>query len=281
MKKSTKKVVGTNVIVKDDFMPNLEVNEKSLRSACDAIVTNAIETGGGKFARIPCSLLFIDTYQRGEKGKIKNIAENWNDRDCGMLLVSYRDGTFWVVDGRQRLAAARIIGVYDLKCLIFEGLTKGDEASMLSGQNKNKTPMSAFDNLHSEADVGHMPYADIKQICDNQNIKLTSHRRPGPNECGSVSKLIETYNRAGRDGLIWVLNTIRTISWSVSYGGYSSTVLLALCSVYNKSRGVNVSLVTDRINKLVNGMSPHETIRKAQEKYPRKQAGAALAEYFL
>ncbi|MPM22640.1 hypothetical protein SDC9_69098 [bioreactor metagenome] len=272
MKKNTNTVKAI-----EDIAPTNDA--QNLRLACDAIVTNAMDIGGGKFARIPCNLLQMDDYQRTED-HAASLAKRWDEKKCLPLLVSYRDGKFFVVDGQNRLAAAKLIGQHDIKCIINE-MSYDDEAIAFARQDDGVKRVTAYQKMCALSKAGEHPYTDIATICENQRIRLVNSRRPGIGECGSASKLLEAYRRSGRDGLIWILTTIRYIGWSVSHGGYSSDVLVALCSVYVKSGNVNMHLVCDRIKDAVGNMSPDMTISKAHSVYPGRINSSALAEYFL
>lgn len=276
-----KKNTTNGSLALENESPVLNTKDKSFKLACDGVMANATQCGATKTATIPCDLLFVDTYQRRQRDKIKDIAQNWSDLQVGKLKVSYRDGTFWVFDGYQRLTAARIRGIDRLPCDIYENLSQKDEAMMLANQDENRTPISPYERLHAEASVGVMPGLDIMTICKNQGIQLVSSRRPAAGCCGNARKLVDIYRHLGREALIWVLDTIRYCGWSESYGGYSGTVLSALRKVYRKSTYIDIGVVRKRIAQRVNGQSPHAIIIKAQSEFPRKDSDASLAEYFL
>lgn len=267
---------------------NLAIKEEptiGMRLACDAIVTNAFPLGenDGKFARIPCALLMIDDgpdgYQRGEKGKVIKIAREWNEKKCDNLKVSYRDGSFWVFDGKQRLTAARLIGLYDIKCTIYEGMTREDEARELARQNKNKTPMSTYATLMAEAVAGTDPYAAIVAICKDLGVPLVESRRPGAGECGCAGRLVSCYKRNGHDGLIWVLETIEELEWGYVKNGYSSTVIAALSSICAKQIRFGIDKTAENLKAIVGKQTPNGAIAQAMSEYPGHRSVSALTQY--
>jgi hypothetical protein len=88
----------------------------------------------GRFATLPVGALKFEKYDQDEgvddSFLIKRIAAEWNAIACGALSVSRRaDGTYWVYDGRVRLQAARRLGITELPCMIYEGLSREQEAT--------------------------------------------------------------------------------------------------------------------------------------------------------
>lgn len=261
--------------------PVTTTTEVAFRSACDAIVTNAIDIGGGKIARIPCDLLQIADYQRKEDPRhISRLTKGWDESKCAPLTVSYRDTSFWVVDGQHRLSAAKILGKKDLKCII-QDMNYKVEAESFAGQNDYEKRVSVYSKLTALAKAGEQPYKDILTIFKNQSVPLVENTRPAPGECGCSSVVLRVRQRAGREGLLWVLNLIRDIGWSTSKNGYSGIILDALGFVYIKNIGPELGHVQNRIKSLVNGESPSMTISKAHTAHPGRGSKSALAEYFV
>lgn len=226
--------------------------EAALRSACDTIVANAIDMGDGtRIGRISCDLLQLADYQRAENARhVANLYKAWNERLCDPIKVSYRDGIFWVRDGQHRLAVAKLKGAKDIKCIIHQGETYESDAEAFAIQDDNEKNVSVYSKLRAMALAGKSPYSDIIEICKNQSIPLVESRRPAPGECGCSSELLKSYRRIGREGFIWMLTTIRYVGWAQSEGGYSSSVIGALTSVFAKYSLADVDMLTERIARI-------------------------------
>ena len=63
-----------------------------------------------------------DAYQRTiVQARANRIAKNLDQDAFGSLTVGQRnDGSFWVVDGMQRLTAARKLGIAMVPCDVFQ-----------------------------------------------------------------------------------------------------------------------------------------------------------------
>jgi hypothetical protein len=87
----------------------------------------------GSIEVLPISALHFDqTYQRGLRNKFaERLANNWSTLALGLPLVSRReDGTLYVVNGQHRVAAANLMGLEDMVCLVVSGLSARDEADL-------------------------------------------------------------------------------------------------------------------------------------------------------
>lgn len=80
------------------------------------------------------------SYQRPiDARRVKKIAENFNPLKVNPIKVSHRDGAYWIFDGQHttRMLLLRN-GNEDLmvECIIYEGLTRQDEAELFARQGE-------------------------------------------------------------------------------------------------------------------------------------------------
>ena len=77
-----------------------------------------------------------DTYQRElNSRRVREIAENFDERVANEPKVSARDGRFYVFDGQHTIAARKLLnGGRDLPilCKVYTGLTERDEAVLFA-----------------------------------------------------------------------------------------------------------------------------------------------------
>lgn len=112
---------------------------------------------------IPCA-----EYQRVlHVEKVAHIAENFSEYIANEPKVSYRDGRFYVFDGQNTVEARRTCnGGKDvtIRCKVFYGLTKEDEATLFAIQTGNATCLTAGERLRANL-VAENPdalYADME-----------------------------------------------------------------------------------------------------------------------
>ena len=85
-----------------------------------------ILTEQGELLTINKNLLTIaPEYQRGlSKTSVKRIEQNWSWRAAGVVTVSVRNGTHYVVDGQHRVEASKNIPeITHIPCLVFKSLS--------------------------------------------------------------------------------------------------------------------------------------------------------------
>ena len=172
------------------FNPTSVATEvKSLDAAvAETIVKNSQNYNGVSYASIPLHLLHIPTYQRQLHSSVAKIAAAWDDKKCGSITVSFRDGKFYVIDGQHRVAAAKLAGRINIFSMILTGLSREDEINMFVNQNQNCKIVSAYDKIYAQSDGDIAPGAELVAMCKAANIKLKNRGSAGPGElaCAAV-----------------------------------------------------------------------------------------------
>lgn len=86
---------------KVELKPTLD-NTIQRKKLASATMKNAFRIGNKVIAYVPVELLNIKEYQRSRQVHVMQIAENWDDAKCNVLLVSYdtENGCFNVMDAQ-------------------------------------------------------------------------------------------------------------------------------------------------------------------------------------
>lgn len=244
-------------------------------AAIESIVENSKLTGG--YQRVPLYLLSIPRYQRKEKNKVKKIASEWNEIKCDPLKVSYRDGKLWIVDGRQRHAAASLIGKGNLMCRIITGMTELEEFSDYEEQNDNKAAMSVYDKIVGRAALGLNPGKEIMRICAESGVVLSGDKGK-IGECSCPSAIQFSYKTAGENGIKWVFRLIDNLGWKYTRNGYKNTLVRAMTLTYTETS--DAALAFDRLVNKFGRMNPDDVIVLAEKEFPGRTSTAALVALF-
>ena len=97
---------------------------------------------------IPCA-----EYQRVlHVEKVAHIAENFSEYVANEPKVSFRDGRFYIFDGQNTVEARRTCNggmKLPIRCKVFYGLTKEDEATLFAIQTGNATCLTAGERLRA------------------------------------------------------------------------------------------------------------------------------------
>lgn len=96
-------------------------------------------------------LLVNSAYQRQAKsGKVLNLARDWSWVACGALVVTRRDGEYWVIDGQHRLLAAQSRSdITHLPCVLFDLSDIELEARGFLDLNANRKPITAVEKQNA------------------------------------------------------------------------------------------------------------------------------------
>lgn len=119
-------------------------------------------------------LAIAPAYQRTiVPAQVGRITREFDNDAFGSLVVGERDdGSLWVVDGLQRLTAARKLGIQRVPCDVFASEGQRHEAKIFRLKNKNRTNVSAvvlFRALLAEGDDESLA---IRQIVNSTGLKI-------------------------------------------------------------------------------------------------------------
>lgn len=100
------------------------------------------------FYPVDINELYFADYQRGVNyRKVKRYYENYDADIYGIIIVSHRDGKYYVIDGQHRVEVAKRLGLKSIMCQILEGLTYEDEADKFYKLNTTRTPAQSMSEI--------------------------------------------------------------------------------------------------------------------------------------
>lgn len=264
-----------------EFKPEI-TNEIQRKKLASGIVKNAIRIGTKSIAWVPVELLNIQPYQRKRQRHVTQIAENWDDAQCNVCLVSYdeENGWFNLMDGQHRGAAARMRGVEYLVCEIFTGMTLSKEAAMFVSQNENTKKLSSFDKYEANQfidgeDETELSIIDkrIAAVCKKFDVKVAKTNGAGALKSVPVSRKI--IRRDGEDGLIFVVSVIQKGHWDNYKNGYGSDLMQSLGKIYFSHKN-DLQRVRKCMYEFFVKSTPDELVALSNNTYPNLTRGARL-----
>ena len=114
-------------------------------------------------------------YQRPvEDAEVDRLIAEWDDRLLDPLIVSFRAGNFYLVDGQHRVCAVRKMnGGRDvvMQCLVYSGLTYEDEAELCYKLDKAKKRLSLSQSTNALLESGRdEEIVEIKQLLERKGF---------------------------------------------------------------------------------------------------------------
>lgn len=195
-----------------------------------------------------------DAYQRTiVLSRVNRIVKNLDQDAFGSLTVGQRrDGSYWVVDGMQRLTAARKLGVGMVPCDVFQSEGQEHEARVFRLKNRERTNVSAtalFKAQITEGDRQSLEIADVvKQAGLKLRLDLSTSGGHGWPYIKAVKALERSFSRVGREGLLMALEIIGEV-WPGEEGALQGDMIDGMCWFLKKCDGFDRRRLVERLSK--------------------------------
>lgn len=239
------------------------------------VINNTYSMCGKKIASVPVALMEIDyTYQRVLGSTVKKLMADWNEEKCNFLLVSFRNGKFYIIDGQHRYSVAKAKGILELPCIILTGLTQKDEALKFAQQQDNVNKLKPYDTFKANiacGDVNVEPVRidmEIKRICNKYNVEVQEYStKVTPYVLRSISTArlivrkengVETFER--------IMGVINKTNWKESGLSYQDKFILAINAFVINNEDC-YDRVEGKLIKAMNTYSPDDLLKYATKKY--------------
>jgi len=143
-------------------------------------------------------------YQRPvDPNHVREIIENFDPLYLDEILVSFRDGRYYVVDGQNRIAAFKHMNNGRdclVNCKVFRGLTYEQEADMFCHLDSIKKKLRYCESIRARAESKNDPViVGINDILSNYGIKWSylGSGRTTDNTIRTSKTLVDSYEELG------------------------------------------------------------------------------------
>ena len=238
------------------------------RKASSAETIDNIDEGKSEIISLPIYKLNTTyTSQRALRNKklAEDIAANFDKNLFNPIIVSYRDGKWYVIDGQHRLYGAkkRFGDDYLMECKIIRGLTQMEESNLFVKLNSSSKPLQYADKAKGLYYGNDEATVNIYNICKNHGVELgieDDKRASMDGRITAVKALTDTYNKIGAkqtDRLVKLLND----TWDGKSAAFKQEMIKAV--------GVILSLYSKELNdtkfiKKLSKVSPTDLVRMAK-----------------
>lgn len=196
-------------------------------------------------------LSISEAYQRTiVPGRVNRIAKNLDQDAFGSLTVGQRrDGSYWVVDGMQRLTAARKLGIVMVPCDVFASDGQEHEARVFRLKNKERTNVSSTALFKAQLTEGDEQTLAIAATVKQAGLKLglQDHSTKWP-YIRAVKALERSFQRVHSDGLLLALEIICE-AWPGEDGALQGDLIEGMCWFIKKKTDFDKKRLVDRLSK--------------------------------
>lgn len=209
-------------------------------------------------------ILFDAAYQRDVKEKHKSYATDFMPEAMGVPIVAERvDGTLWGVDGRQRIAALKLMGKKEVRCEVFASRGTEHEAEVFKRINKDRvkpTPGELFRAMLAANDEAAHAINDAVREMGYSIVLGKSGRAEGRDAAATDERAAKCTTAVST--LIWIYNTMESTEpikfalqvidrcWPGDRHGVNNNIIAGLASYYRRQKGVvDVEYIVPRLQR--------------------------------
>lgn len=237
----------------------------------ETIVANAYKTDAGvMFASVPVKMMYVeaakgdkDGYQRRLDMKhVRDLAAHWDDATCGIIVLAYRNGHFYILDGQHRVEAAKMVGIERLYCLIHNGLSYEQSADRFARQGERTKGLTGGETIVAGAEANpSSPEATVRRVCNKFGVICNPRYTTERGALSAAERARRIAKIDGEEMLCNIFALIDDFDWHMQHKAYSCTTISALRNVLNV---YGFEEARPKLVRACHGHTPHEMIIKAQ-----------------
>lgn len=219
-------------------------------------------------------LMVDDLYQRDiDPKRIARMVKNYDPCLVNAIKVSYRDGKYFIFDGRHTSVAEKTVRgkgkdvVVD--CKVFTGLTRLDEMELFVAQNGESAPVPVLAKLKALYNFGDPDVTGMVGAAQCAGVRVDFTKGQATNKVSAVGTLLKIYMRNPRDKYIDMLSMIRN-AWQGVPDSFVREILTGVELFYSKYYG---DFNTKDLSKSLSKVAPVQIVREG------KSIGTAAANY--
>jgi hypothetical protein len=196
-------------------------------------------------------LKISDAYQRTIiTARVNRIAKNLDQDAFGSLTVGQRrDGSYWVVDGMQRLTAARKLDIAMVPCDVFDSDGQEHEARVFRLKNRERTNVSAVSLFRAQMTEGDEQTLSIAAVVKDAGLKLALREEAARwPYIRAVKALERSFQRVGGEGLRKAFALLDQ-AWTGEDGSVQGDMIEGMCYFIKKHPDYDAKRLVSRLSK--------------------------------
>lgn len=223
-----------------------------------------------------------ELYQRDvDPRKIARITKNYDPCLVNAPKVSYRDGKYYIFDGRHTCAAEKAVRGkgrnVDVECKVFSGLSRLDEMELFVEQNGESSAVSANDKFRALKNFGDPDVVGMCNAAERAGVRVDFTTGKALNKVTAVRTLMRIYLRMPTEQFVDMLTVIRT-AWSGIPEGFGQEILKGMEQFYANYYG---DFKSENLIKSLSKIAPIQIVREGKALGAAQTSGTVYARIIL
>ena len=221
-------------------------------------------------------------YQRPvTERRLRELEREWDPGMLEPLVVSFRDGKFFLVDGQNRVVILRRMQGGDFKalCKLYHGLTYEAEAKLCWKLDRSRAKMSNAQAVKALIEAGDDPeLAEIHRLIEANGFTWALDKRiPGDYEIIAVRAVINAYRLLGSASFDRMLR-LMAAAWRGTPGSLRAGFISGM-ALFMKT--YETQLKDDLAVKRLSGIDPEEVILRGNTDFSTNRTALRYARVLL
>ena len=184
--------------------------------------------------------------------RVRRMTETWSEPAAGVLMVSHRfqdGGSFYLLDGGHRCAAAKAVGYTQFLCCVYEHLTVAMESdiwTLCNTDRRNPTAMQRYKAalVAGDPDAIGITAAAKKAQCTVPIISPGGQRHPSI--LMAHGAMLKIYKELGPAHLIKAIEVCRE-AWPDDRDGTAASMIAGVSNFLGKYPEVNQHTLAQKL----------------------------------
>lgn len=231
-----------------------------------AMAASTFAFGPFKVTNVPVAAIAVEAkYQRDpKKGEQRLTKENFDWAKYDAVVVSYRGGVLYAVDGGHRVKLAAETGIESLPVKILEGMSLEKEARLFATQNDQVVTIKAAQRFKADVVSKERTASIIYAICASFGLTVTNRTsgiKAPMKAIVAATEIVQNEAIDGADCFCWMLSLMNEAKWfedrAMLLGALTNHVLRGFEGVYIEGMREKVlDQYTSRLLKELRKLSP-------------------------
>lgn len=183
--------------------------------------------------RIPPALLTQREFRQAHGDK---ICAELDLNKLGFIVINYRDGIYWVLDGQHRVYAMLKFGFAasdPVECEVYENLTDQEAAEIFLGRDSRKA-IGLYDKFFVAVTAGRRREMDTIRAIESSGLKVG--RTKEENTIGAIGACLKVYDRSGEIVLGQSVRALKN-AFGGDPAGFAPEMIQGVGHLFNRYNG--------------------------------------------